>query len=221
MYNCTDKRKVADWVKTKNKAKSRSPIQCKHCGITWTPIYLSYNEPGQYKSTCSLACTKELQKSTGRKAISLLWNDREKMIESSSKGGRKSAATVIKRSKDEIALYELCSTYWPNVTHNRIIIDGWDADIILEDYKVAVLWNGPWHYKQMPHKNHSLAQVQKRDEIKLNKFIALGFMVLTFEDRNYTPNSAFEEIKQRVSVMVARKSHKLQDRFDSETTHPE
>ena len=41
----------------------------------------------------------------------------------------------------------------------------WDADIILSDYKLAILWNGIWHYKQV-RENHSLKQVQSRDKIK-------------------------------------------------------
>lgn len=62
MYNMSDARKLADWIKTKNKAKKRKPIICKNCGVIWTPIYVTPPEKGQYKTTCSLDCTKEYQK---------------------------------------------------------------------------------------------------------------------------------------------------------------
>ena len=108
--------------------------------------------------------------------------------------GKKSASKRIKRSKDEIKLFELCKNEFENVFSNKIITDGWDADIVIEDYKVAILWNGPWHYRQMSLKNHSLLQVQNRDNIKSQLFRELGWTVLVFEDRFYTPSSAFEEL---------------------------
>ena len=114
---------------------------------------------------------------------------------SGKKGGKKSASIQIKRSKDEIKLYNLCATYFKNIQHNIQIIEGWDADIIIPIHKIAILWNGPWHYKQLPLKNHSLSQVQNRDRIKLKLLKEQGWNVLVFEDRYFTPESAFECIK--------------------------
>ncbi len=113
-------------------------------------------------------------------------------------GGKKSASQQIRRSKDEIVLYNLCKDYFKSVRHNQSLINGWDADIIIDDIKAAILWNGPWHYQSMPHKNHSLLQVQTRDKIKYDQLTSIGWKVLVFEDRHYTPKSAFETI-----VMVA------------------
>lgn len=104
----------------------------------------------------------------------------------------------LKRSKDEIQLFELCKNSYPNIRHNEIIADGWDADIIFDDYKIAVLWNGPWHYQQMPLSNHSLLQVQNRDKIKTKLFESLGWTVLVFEDRHYTPASALVKIQEYI-----------------------
>ena len=47
-------------------------------------------------------------------------------------------------------------------------------------------------------KNHSLKQVQNRDKIKTKLFKSLGWKVLVFEDRYFTPESAFEIIKKMV-----------------------
>lgn len=46
----------------------------------------------------------------------------------------------------------------------------------------------------MPHKNHSLSQVQTRDKIKQTKLTNAGWNVLVFEDRHFTPQTAFNEI---------------------------
>lgn len=107
-------------------------------------------------------------------------------------GGKASANKRKLRSKDEIKLFELCSTHFSNVTHNEIISDGWDADILLNNQKIAILWNGPWHYKEMGIKGHSLLQVQTRDKIKKDVLTNAGWTVIIFNDNEYTPKSAFD-----------------------------
>lgn len=83
--------------------------------------------------------------------------------------GKKSAAKQVRRSKNEIYFAELCEKEYKNVLTNEPFFDSkygkWDADIILPNHKLAILWNGIWHYKQV-RKNHSLKQVQSRDKIK-------------------------------------------------------
>jgi len=136
----------------------------------------------QYKTfTNQLSCSAECFKRLKQKGGSL--------------GGKISASKIIKRSKDEIKLYSLCKDYFNSVRHNEIISDGWDADIIIDDYKLAILWNGPWHYKQLTLKNHSLLQVQNRDKIKLKVLTAAGWEVIIFNDNLYTPEQAFEVLK--------------------------
>lgn len=111
--------------------------------------------------------------------------------------GKRNAANNPLRSKDEVKLFELCRSYFSSVDHNKPIFNGWDADIIIYDLKIAVLWNGPWHYKDMGHSNHSLLQVQTRDSIKQKEIEALGWKCLIFEDRYYTPETAFHNIQLR------------------------
>lgn len=108
--------------------------------------------------------------------------------------GKSSASKRKVRSKQEIELFDLCRSAFKNVSSNSVIVDGWDADIVLHDERIAILWNGPWHYRDMKMKNHSLAQVQMRDKIKTEKFVAAGWKVLIFEDRQYTPQQAFEVV---------------------------
>lgn len=119
----------------------------------------------------------------------------ECISKSNSIGGKKSAASRVTRSKDEIALYELCKNHYPSAFANYIISDGWDADIVILDHKIAILWNGPWHYKQLNLSNHSLDQVRNRDKIKTQLFDSLGWRVYIFEDRYYTPAEAFVVVR--------------------------
>lgn len=142
--------------------------QCSHCN-RW---FLNPNR----KTTCSEQCKKQ--------RLSL--------------GGRKSASVRATRSKDEIALYLLCQNYFRHVTHNNSIFNGWDADILIHDLKIAILWNGPWHYQTMPVRNHSLAQVQNRDRIKIAEIINHGWAPIVYEDRHFTPITAFNDLLMRV-----------------------
>lgn len=61
------------------------------------------------------------------------------------------------------------------------MFNGWDADIILPDIKVAVLWNGKWYYEKITE-NHSLKQVQTRDKIKINEIIKMGYTPYVIKD---------------------------------------
>jgi hypothetical protein len=57
---------------------------------------------------------------------------------------------------------------------NEPIFNGWDADVILPIQKIAILWNGKWHYEKIT-KKHSVEQVQNRDKIKLDEINHLGY----------------------------------------------
>lgn len=86
-----------------------------------------------------------------------------------------------KRSKNEIGFYELCKKEFINVTHNEPIFNGWDADIIIHDLKIAILWNGRWHYEKLT-KTHSVQQVQNRDNIKINEIKKCGYYPYIIKD---------------------------------------
>ena len=55
------------------------------------------------------------------------------------------------------------------------MFNGWDADIILSDYKIAILYNGKWHYEEIS-KQVSLIQIQNRDKIKENEIRKCGYI---------------------------------------------
>ena len=87
----------------------------------------------------------------------------------------------LRRSKNEIEFCKLCEEYFDNVKHNECIFNGWDADVIIEDIKFAVLWNGPWHYKQIT-KSHSVKQTQNRDKIKVKEIEECGWTPYIIKD---------------------------------------
>lgn len=88
---------------------------------------------------------------------------------------RNNQVKILKRSKNEIYFYELCKSKYANVIHNTPMFNGWDADIILQDQKIAVLWNGKWHYQEVIKGHNRLAQIQNRDKIKIKEIISLGY----------------------------------------------
>lgn len=130
------------------------------------------------RKTCSLDCHKAKLSINGRSRV------------------------VSLRSKDEMALFDFCKEFFKNVSHNEHLVEGWDADIILHDEKIAILWNGPWHYREMPGLKHSLKQVQTRDRIKIEKLSKAGWTIMVFEDDKFTPQKAFQEILRRVNLMT-------------------
>lgn len=112
-----------------------------------------------------------------------------------SKGGIISAKNRCIRSKDEIKLYELCvKNFNYEITHNEEVIHKfkYDADIIIRDLKIAILWNGIWHYKELGFTNYSLEEIKKRDNKKIEFFYENGWDVFIFEDHIYNPENAFK-----------------------------
>jgi hypothetical protein len=98
-------------------------------------------------------------------------------------GGLKSVQmqSNTRRSKNEIEFAELCKEAFAEVSCNASMFDGWDADVIIHDYNIAVLWNGIWHYKKVREK-HSVEQVQSRDRIKMQLIKANGYIPYVIKD---------------------------------------
>jgi hypothetical protein len=96
-------------------------------------------------------------------------------------GGIKSAASQNRRSKNEIYFAELCYKMFSDIETNVPKFNGWDADIIINDIKTAILWNGKWHYEKIT-KQHSVEQVQNRDRIKINEIQKFGYKPYIIKD---------------------------------------
>lgn len=170
------KQKISSGVKKYLNAREKPPYTkiefctCKYCNKK----FVRKQEKGISRTWCSDECKK-----LGRSLIA-----------------RNNPGLGTKRSKQEIELYNLCKDHFGEtaVTNNEKIFNGWDADILIYDHRIAILWNGPWHYKEMGFSNHSLKQVQNRDIIKIKEIYAMGWTPIVFEDRHYTPKSAFTNL---------------------------
>ena len=138
------------------KKYKENPNYCKVCGKK-----LPYEK--RRRKTCSKKCKNTILSISGRKSAEI----------------NKS----LKRSRNEVYFYNLCVGYFKSVRHNMCIFNGWDADIIIDDYKIAVLWNGPWHYKQViENQVSSLKQIQTRDKLKLKAIESCGYIPYVIKD---------------------------------------
>ena len=120
------------------------------------------------------------------------------VIQKISEGGKKSASVQSKkrRSKNEKMFASLCVDQFSHVLTNKPIFNGWDADIIIEDIKTAILWNGKWHYEKITEK-HSVKQVQNRDKIKINEIKNLGYTPYVIKDMGkFNPTFVQEQFKK-------------------------
>lgn len=126
-----------------------------------------YAKPSKMGKFCSKSCTATYRMKNGLASIL----------------GKKSvsAQSKFKRSKNEIYFGELCQQKFNLVRFNEPIFSGWDADVIIEDLKLAVMWNGAWHYKKIT-KQHSVEQVQNRDRIKLKEIEKAGYKFYIIRD---------------------------------------
>ena len=130
---------------------------------------------------CSRSCSSS---ATGKKYGSII--------------GRLSAQKMVKRSKNEILFAELCAEKW-TVVCIEPMFDGWDADVAIPEIKVAVLWNGVWHYKDKIRNGHSLLQVQTRDRIKLDAIEKHGYQSYVIKDMGkHNPVFVREEFEKFV-----------------------
>jgi hypothetical protein len=79
----------------------------------------------------------------------------------------------------------------------------WDSDVILPKEKIAVLWNGVWHYKKI-HSNHSLKQVQTRDKIKLDAIKRTGYTPYIIKDMG---KEDLEFVKEQFDIFIKWLEH--------------
>ena len=117
--------------------------------------------------------------------------------------GINNASLNIKRSKNEIHFCILCENYFgkDKVFHNIKLFNGWDADIIIPQYNIAILWNGPWHYRKVT-KSHNLQQVRNRDAIKIEEIKNCGYVRYIIKDTGkYSENKVKEEFKNLLNFL--------------------
>ena len=139
----------------------------------------------KFQKTCSPECYKAL----------------------ASKHGRTSAKSQSRRSKNEVLFANLCLKRFADVKCNDPQFKGWDADIILPIEKLAILWNGKWHYEKITEK-HSLSQVQNRDRLKIKAIVECGFTPYVIKDIGKVDQHFVEEKFCELVNWLSRGPHK-------------
>ena len=135
--------------------------QCRGCGediiaeLTQKAI-----DTKRYVKTCSPACATKVMSDSGKLSASTQASQR--------------------RSQNEILFSDLCASKY-EVKCNTPMFEGWDADVILVNERVAILWNGKWHYEKITAA-HSVEQVQNRDRLKIAAIERCGFIPYVIKD---------------------------------------
>lgn len=173
------------------KSKKRKEYVCRICGRKY-----HLNDSEATRMFCSRECLNEYR-ANRKKYLS------EETISKLSTGGKHSIKVQgeNRRSKNERYFCELCEKHFQNVKHNEPLFNGWDADVIIEDIKVAVLWNGKWHYEKIKE-NHSVEQVQNRDKIKIKEIKNCGYTPYIVKDiGKYKPQFVENEFNKFIKIV--------------------
>lgn len=201
----TDKKdKVKNNILSVDRYKERV---CHVCGKRYFKCESVY--PGCTRSFCSAECQKEYNQNRKyyyNRAIDNIDGARDRLR----KGGQRSmeVQSEIRRSKNEKLFCSLCEKQFLDVEHNKRLFNGWDADVIIHDYKIAVLWNGKWHYETISRRQ-SLAQIQNRDKIKISEIEKVGYRPYVIrDDGKYNPQFVETEFKNLLNFIALQKQNK-------------
>ena len=98
-------------------------------------------------------------------------------VEVGKKAGRASAAVPRhkkNRSYNEKLFFSKIKEVYPEAEHTQRIFDGWDADIVIPSLKLAIHWNGPWHYRPILGQD-LLDKVVWKDKMRYEAVIRFGY----------------------------------------------
>ncbi|MBS0285955.1 MAG: hypothetical protein JSR17_01450 [Proteobacteria bacterium] len=194
-----------------NGYNSKLLIKCKKCGEDYEQTLNMYRKgyqhkkcsdrlfesssglklatrPVTYLTKICINCEKEfvICKSLKRR-ITCSDECKEKYIKSDihiaklREAGLKSVKSSCSRSKNEIYFAELCKSKFENVLTNEKMFEGWDADVILPLFKIAINWNGIFHYKPI-RKGMNIEKVKNRDSQKNEAIIRSGYTPYNIKD---------------------------------------
>ena len=149
------------------------------------------------KITCSSKCYHEAVVGQGKTT----WNL-----------NKNSLHRKIGRSYNEMKLYEMIKNKWPDAKHNLFIFNGFDADIIIPTLKLAIHWNGIWHYKQIINEQH-FCNIISRDKMRYEEIERCGYTNYIIKDiksrKDYNlVNSEFDKLTQYIDSLVGDSAFK-------------
>jgi len=189
-------KKTSDTVKKKfSHIYEDTTKECLHCNEKFTVSYKRKN-----KKFCDISCATKYK-----------FNEKNPQYEENMRKARLAGIASsqlqreTRRSKNEIYFAQLCTDKFANVLCNEPMFDGWDADVIIPDLKIAVMWNGPWHRRKIT-KKHSVKQVQTRDKIKVDKIRAAGYNEYVIDDDGKFDKKFVEEQFEKLLKFLRKSS---------------
>jgi hypothetical protein len=153
-------------VINKNRFITLNRFVCKYC----ENIFYSQRNKQKF---CDIKCAKNWRRYT------------LEGIKQCKKGGLNSykISKNNKRSKNEIELSRLCIKHFgeSETLTNYKIFSGFDADVILENFKLAIEWNGVWHYKYI-RRDQKLKKILHNDKLKAGIIRSHNYNLIVVKD---------------------------------------
>lgn len=128
-----------------------------------------------YRKTCSTECYKIDNKLNSRKGWEIGYNSIHR------KTGR---------SYNEKYFFDLIKFHFPDALNNRRIFNGYDADVIIPSLKLAIHWNGIWHYEVVINKEH-FEKIKQKDILQYKEIENCGYTNYIIEDKKSCKNYNF------------------------------
>lgn len=148
--------KAEDFIMYKGKLRCKSKkCICKVCDKEFNWVI--------FKKTCSQSCLNIINRKSSILAGKL----------SSSKSYQ-----IKSRSKNERLMYKKIKDVYSDALHNYRAFDGWDADIVIPSLKIAIHWNGVWHYKNVYNNEYGeklFESVKAKDILKYKAIEEKGY----------------------------------------------
>lgn len=104
------------------------------------------------------------------------------------------------KSKAERLLVEQLKLNFPQWTileNNRKILNGLELDVFIPEIRLAIEWNGIFHYEPI-HGNHCLERVIKKDTFKIELCKSLGIELIVICDRT----SHVKFIRETINTLI-------------------
>lgn len=106
------------------------------------------------------------------------------------------------RSRNEILFFEKLKEHFPNAKANARLVRR-EGDILLEDLKIAIHWDGGWHHIPMRGQK-ILERIQLRDKERNTLFVSLGYTNYIINDLGgYNPRKVNDELQRFLSYIKA------------------
>lgn len=109
-------------------------------------------------------------------------------------GSRTSTLPFHKRARglNEKAFLEKLKLHFTDILTNKRMFDGWDADIIIPELKLAIHWNGIFHYKPV-FGQELFDNVVKKDSLRYAAIEKEGYSNYIIEDLGSQDSRKVEE----------------------------